>query len=80
MNVLSGHEEDQTKAAGHKMIDESQQWLLFTIDKDQQHDRIGYIGGIGKLTMIGLLEFELLRLKNEIAQGIYDGNDEEEES
>lgn len=79
MNVLSGHEEDQTKAAGHKMLDESEQWLLFTITKNED-GRLGYMDGLGKMTMIGLLEFELFRLKMDISQGLSGVNDEGVES
>ena len=78
MNALASHDDDQTKAAGQKMIEESKEWLLFSINKEQ-HDRIGYLSEIGKLTMIGLLEIELLRLRMEFKQEIGGVNDEEDE-
>lgn len=76
-SALSSHEDDQTKAAGHKMLDESDQWLLFTITKNAD-GRLGYMDGLGKMTMVGLLEFELFRMKTDISQELSDVNDEEE--
>lgn len=76
---FSEHEDDQTKAATHKMLDEADEYILFSITKEE-HRRLGYFSSLGKMTMIGMLEYELFRMKVDITQGLQGVNDEGVES